>query len=108
MYRVVDAERVADLVQLLFVPLADGVHVGVGMGLIDRNELRPETQADDRHVDFFVRCFRHERQVLRKGDESSVLGRSRTWLHREKFCLGYNRAMPTSSPVNSAIASLCF
>ena len=46
-----DAEGVADLVQLRLVPLADGVHVGMRMGLVDRNELGPEPQTDDRHVD---------------------------------------------------------
>ncbi len=38
----VDAELVADLVQLGFVPPADGDHVRIRMALIDRNKLRPE------------------------------------------------------------------
>ena len=49
-----DAERIADLVQLARVAPADGVHVGVGMLLVDRNELGPKAQPDDRDVDLLL------------------------------------------------------
>ena len=49
-----DAGRVADFVQLGLVASTDGVHIGFGMLLIDRDELRPESQADDRNVESLV------------------------------------------------------
>jgi len=45
-------ERVADGIQFLRRPLADSVHVGQGMTLVNRNKLRSEPQADDGDVDF--------------------------------------------------------
>ena len=40
-------ELVADLVQLVARPLADRVQLGVRMALVDRQELRAESQSDD-------------------------------------------------------------
>ena len=48
----VDAELVADLVQFRLIALADGLHVGLRMGLVDRNELGPEAEPDHRDVEF--------------------------------------------------------
>src|SRR5262249_2969897 len=42
-----DAELVPDLVEALLVATADGGHLGVGVGLVDGNELGAETKADD-------------------------------------------------------------
>ena len=49
-----DAVLVADLVQLFLGALADGVHVGVGMALVNGDEFRSEPEADDGHIDFFI------------------------------------------------------
>ena len=43
---------VNDSVQLALACQADGIHIGAGVELINRNEFRPETEADDRYVDF--------------------------------------------------------
>ena len=43
-----DAELVPHPVQPGLVPPADGVHLGVRVGLVDRDELGPEPQPDDR------------------------------------------------------------
>ena len=45
------AEGVADRVQFRRVALADGVHVGVRMALVDGDEFRAEAEADDGDVD---------------------------------------------------------
>jgi len=45
------AERVADGIQLFAGALADGVHIGVRMPLIDGDKLRAKAQPDDGHVD---------------------------------------------------------
>lgn len=45
-------ERIANGIQLFGITLADGVHVGVGMALINGNEFSPESQSDDGNVDF--------------------------------------------------------
>src|SRR5262249_52363002 len=45
-----DAVAVADFVQLGLVAATDGVHLGVRVGLVDRDELGPEPQPDDRHA----------------------------------------------------------
>ena len=47
-----DAELIAHFVQVRLVPLADGVDVGVGVALVDRDELRAEPHADDGDVEF--------------------------------------------------------
>jgi hypothetical protein len=44
----VDLVAVAHLVHFRLVAAADGVHLGVGVVLVDRDELRPEAQSDDR------------------------------------------------------------
>ena len=62
-YRLANAEVIADLLQLALGALADGVHLGVGMVLVDRDELGPETETDDRHADFFRVC--HASLLLR-------------------------------------------
>ena len=49
-----DAEAVADLVELLLVAPADGVHLGVRMALIDGNELGAEAEADDGDANLLV------------------------------------------------------
>lgn len=51
-------ERIADGVQLLRVALADGIHVRIRMPLVERDELRSETKADDGDIDAIF--FRHE------------------------------------------------
>jgi hypothetical protein len=43
-------ERLADLAELFLVALADGVHVGLRMALVDGNELGAEAEADDGDV----------------------------------------------------------
>jgi len=48
------AERIADFVKFLVRSLADGVHVGVGVMLINGNKLCPKAQTDDRDVDFLL------------------------------------------------------
>src|SRR5688500_172134 len=45
-----DAERVADVIQLFLRALANGVHVGVGMLLINGDEFGPEPQPNDGDV----------------------------------------------------------
>src|SRR5258706_11225338 len=49
-----DAEVIRDLIELSLVTLADGIHVGIGVLLVDRDELRAKTQTDDRDVDLAV------------------------------------------------------
>jgi len=46
-----NAERIADLVERNTRPAADRVHVCHRMPLVDGNELRPETETDDRDID---------------------------------------------------------
>ena len=46
------AKLVADFVKPRLRALADGVHVGKGMVLIDRNELFAESESHDSHIDF--------------------------------------------------------
>jgi hypothetical protein len=46
-----DAERVADPVEVLPIPLADRGHLGVGVSLVDRDELSPEPETDNRDAD---------------------------------------------------------
>ena len=50
-----DAEGIGDAVQLRSISPADGEHVRVGMTLVDGDELGPETEAHDRHVELLVR-----------------------------------------------------
>src|SRR5215831_11785865 len=49
-----DAEAVAALIQLGPVAAANGVHFGVGMSLVDGNELRAEAEANDGDAYLFV------------------------------------------------------
>ena len=49
----VDAEAIADFVQLGFVPLTDRGDVRLRMGLIDRNEFGPEAETDEADVNWF-------------------------------------------------------
>jgi len=53
----VSIDECRQIVELLPVPAADGVHLGVGVVLVDRDELRAETEADDRHTDLVRHCF---------------------------------------------------
>src|SRR5207247_2531429 len=46
-----DAKGVADRVEVLLGALADGAEVGLGMTLINGDELRAKTQTDDGEVD---------------------------------------------------------
>ncbi len=48
------AKGIADRVQFFARPLANGVHAGVGMALVDGNEFGPETEADNSNVQFPV------------------------------------------------------
>ena len=48
------AEGVANVIELLARALADGVHVGVGVLLVDGDELGSKTKADDGDVDLAV------------------------------------------------------
>ena len=47
-----NAEGVLDGLEFLRVALADREEIGVGVGLIDRNELGTEAEADDGDIDF--------------------------------------------------------
>ena len=49
-----DAEAVAALVELFLVASADGVHLGIRVALIDRDELGAEAEADDGDTDLLV------------------------------------------------------
>ncbi len=49
-----DFEVIANLIEFFLVALADGVHVGLGMLLIDGDEFSAETQADNGDVGFAV------------------------------------------------------
>jgi len=44
-------ERIANGVQLLFCALANGVHVRLGMPLVNGNEFGPKSEAYNGHVD---------------------------------------------------------
>jgi hypothetical protein len=46
-----DAGGVADLVELVLRPLADGDELGLRVPLVDGNELGPEAEAHDRGAD---------------------------------------------------------
>ena len=76
-YRLAMPKRVADLVQLLGHALADRVHLGVRMILIDGNELGPEPQANDRDAYLFRACHGCAAPLLgfvpvsRPGDDAS-------------------------------------
>ena len=59
-----DAERVAQLVELLLAALADGVHLGLRMVLIDGNELGPKTQTHDRHANLLLSRHDHVAWLL--------------------------------------------
>ncbi len=48
------AEVIADLIQLLLGALADRVHVGIGMPLIERDEFRAEAKSHNGDVYFFL------------------------------------------------------
>ena len=47
-----NAEGVLDGLEFLRVALADREEIGVGVSLIDRNELGAEAESDDGEVDF--------------------------------------------------------
>ena len=47
-----DAERIADRIELRPVTLADRVQVGLGMPLVEGDEFSSETQTDNRNIDF--------------------------------------------------------
>ncbi len=47
-----DFVAIADLVHFGLVAAADGVHLGVGMGLVNGDKLGSEAQPDDRHAYF--------------------------------------------------------
>ena len=49
-----DAEGVPDRVELAPGPLADRIHVGMRVPLVDGDELGAESQAHDGHVDLVV------------------------------------------------------
>jgi hypothetical protein len=49
-----DAEAVAARVELFLVPPADRVHLGIGVTLIDRDELGAEAESDERDANLFV------------------------------------------------------
>ena len=49
---ILDAKRVADRIQFFAGALADGVHVGARMPLVDGNKLRAESQPDYGDVNF--------------------------------------------------------
>ena len=49
---VLHAKRVADCIQFFAGALADGIHVGAGMALVDGNKLRAEAQPDYGDVNF--------------------------------------------------------
>ena len=49
-----DAELFAARVEFGLVPPADGVHLGVRVGLVDGDELGPEPEADDGDADLLV------------------------------------------------------
>jgi hypothetical protein len=59
-----DAKRIANCIQLLFVALTDGIHVGVRVVLIDGNEFGSKSQTNDRNVDFL---FTHKIQSIVSG-----------------------------------------
>ena len=48
-----DTILIGNLVQVLLVALADCYDLGVGMALVNRNELGSETESDDRYFWFF-------------------------------------------------------
>ena len=48
-----DTKGITDGIELLFVTLAYRVHAGVGMVLIDGNELSTKPQSNDGNIDFF-------------------------------------------------------
>ena len=52
-----DGKCVPDRIEGGFRPATDRVHVGQGMSLIDRDELRPESKTDNGDVDF---VFAHD------------------------------------------------
>lgn len=47
-------ERIANRIELLLVTLANGVHVGVRMVLINGNEFSSKSQTNDRNIDFLL------------------------------------------------------
>ena len=49
-----DPQGLTDLVEPLSVSLADGIHSGVGVFLVDGDELGPKAQADNGHVHSFL------------------------------------------------------
>ena len=50
----IDPVLPADLVELLLGTLADRVHIGMGMILINRNEFLPKTEPNNGNVDFLL------------------------------------------------------
>src|SRR5262249_42621775 len=60
-----DLERVADRVEFLRVALTDGIHVGVRVVLVDRDELGSEAEPDDRHFHFLGHGRFSERTAIR-------------------------------------------
>jgi hypothetical protein len=50
-----DTELVADFVETRLGPLADGVHLRVGVTLIDGDKLLAEPQTDNGYIDFSSR-----------------------------------------------------
>ena len=54
-----DLEPIADLVQFVFVTPANRLHIGMGMALVDWNELRAKTESNHGHVNgpTHLRCF---------------------------------------------------
>ena len=52
-----NAEPVTHLVQILFVPTADGDHIGVGMPLVNWDEFGAETETNHSDIEFLLRHF---------------------------------------------------
>ena len=65
-----DLEGVADLVELFWIALADGMQPSLRMALIEWNELGAEAQADDGHVDPFLVAHAQQSPKISKRDDS--------------------------------------
>ena len=71
----VDAERVADGVELGLGALADGIHVGVWMPLINGDEFCAKTQTDNCDINFTLVHDQFENVRVKKLREiASVMG----------------------------------
>jgi hypothetical protein len=52
-----DVEGVADGIELILAALANGVHIGIRVILVDGDELCPEAQAGYGNIDLFIHLF---------------------------------------------------